>query len=99
MNADTPACRHSWEAAAHVGNLRIAECRKCFLPRREEDGAEDTLSRRLRSGYYAEQTRADPDMREMDIGESPQRGPRETRKEEGQGHTGATPEHPENCPA
>ena len=67
VKVNTATCQHVWEETAHAGNLRMAECQKCFLQRREEDEAEDTLSRRLRSGYYTEQTRADPDMRELGL--------------------------------
>ena len=55
-------CR--WEQSAHIGNLRVYECWECGAERREEDAPGDTLSGRLRSGHYREQTRADPDVRE-----------------------------------
>ena len=67
VNVNTATCRHAWEETAHAGNLRVAECQKCFLQRREEDETEDTLSNRLRNGYYTEQARANPDIWELGL--------------------------------
>ena len=65
MRTHTPENHgHRWEQSAHILNLRVYECWECGAERREEDAPGDTLSGRLRRGYYREQTRADPDLLE-----------------------------------
>ena len=58
-------CPHIWEPVAHIGNLMVRECQRCGSQSRQEAAPEDTLARRLESGFYREQTKADPDMREL----------------------------------
>ena len=65
-NPDRQAtCPHSWEPVAHIGNLMVSECQRCGAQSRQEAAPEDTLARRLESGFYREQTEADLDMREL----------------------------------
>ena len=60
-------CNHVWIEVAHISNLRIFECDYCFLQRREEGSAEDTLSQRLKMGYYSNLTKVDPDLWEQNF--------------------------------
>ena len=59
------ACPHSWEPVAHIGNLMVSECQLCGLQSRQETAPGDTLASRIESGFYREQTEADPDVREF----------------------------------
>jgi hypothetical protein len=43
----------------------VSECQLCGLQSRQETAPGDTLASRIESGFYREQTEADPDVREF----------------------------------
>ena len=52
---------HDWLHTGHIANVRIYQCQGCWHTKREQDAPGDTLSQRIRSGYFRQQTLADPD--------------------------------------